>query len=209
MNARLAILFFAAVNTQVLAKSFGVVGDTYPVEEMSFLQLIEERLQTLSRDGSLDAMQEHWLNQTARMVNRPDTLALMRLSNRRTHYYRPEVVLTAPIYDSQGQILYPQGTRVNALERLPHYAPCWLFFNGDDNAQVNWAKKERCTNPKFILTGGAIKDAEDALNAAIYFDQAGRITERLGVTHVPARVTRQGNELRIDELAIKENGDVL
>ena len=50
---------------------------------------------------------------------------------------------------------------------------------------------------------------EQRLNAVIYFDQAGRISQKLQINSVPAIVTREDNKLRIDELAIKENGDVL
>ena len=104
-----------------------------------------------------------------------------------------------------------QGTHVNALQQMPSYTPCWLFFNADDEAQLNWAahQKTQCTSPKFILTGGAINTAEKKLNAVIYFDQAGKITTKLHIAHVPAKVTRHQNHLVIAELAIKENGDVL
>ena len=79
--------------------------------------------------------------------------------------YTPEVVLAQDITDSKGRVLYPAGTRVNALATLPSYAPCWLFFNGDDPAQVSWAQHQSttCPNPKMILTGGAVSVTESAL----------------------------------------------
>ena len=123
----------------------------------------------------------------------------------------PEVILTQDIVDVQGVLLYPKGTHVNALEKNASYSPCWLFFNADDEAQQNWAQlqKRSCSNPKLILTGGAINEAEQRLNAVIYFDQEGRITQRLHISHVPAKVIRDNNRLLIVESAIKEDGHVL
>lgn len=196
---------------QVNAKSFGVVGDVFPVGEKSFLELIEERLKVLKSSGELEALNQRWTNTVVNHANRPDALGLERTNHLIRHYYRPEMILSQDISDSSGRVLYPKGTTVNALQRMPTYTPCWLFFNADDEAQLNWAEQQKngCSNPKFILTGGAIQFAEKKLQSVIYFDQAGKITRQLHITHVPAKVVRHQNQLVIAELAIKENGDVL
>lgn len=196
---------------QVHAKSFGVVGEVFPIAEKSFLTLIEERLASLKASGELEAMNKRWVQTAAEHANRPTALDLPR-TNRSTHHdYLPEITLSQDIRDERGRVLFASGTRVNTLAQMPSYKPCWLFFNADDEAQLNWAahQKTQCVNPKLILTGGAIKAAEKKLNAVIYFDQAGRITSKLHIAHVPAKVTRHQNHLVIQEQAIKENGDVL
>lgn len=205
------ILLALVISLNMHAKSFGVVGESFPVEELSFLKLIEQRLALLSANGALNALNQQWLKTVASHSDRPRPLNLPRTTRHQTHHYKPEVVLDQPITDSKGRVLYPAGTKVNALGKLASYSPCWLFFNADDEAQVRWAQREvtHCANPKMILTGGAVSSAERVLNATIYFDQAGRITHKLRIKSVPARVTRNGNQLRIDELTIKENGDVL
>lgn len=192
------------------AKSFGVVGETFPVAETSFLTLIETRLSMLSANGELNTLNQQWVNTVANHADRPSPLRLSRTLRSKSHYYVPEVVLSHAITDSSGRVLYPVGTQVNALQKLPSYSPCWMFFNGDDEAQLRWALKNKsgCTNPKMILTGGAVSQAEQKLNAVIYFDQAGRISQKLEIASVPAIVRREGDQLRIDEQAIKENGDV-
>lgn len=196
---------------QVNAKSFGVVGDVFPIAEKSFLTLIEERLASLKASGELEAMNQHWVQTAAEHANRPTALNLLRTNRSTRHDYVPEMTLSQDITNEKGHILYSKGTHVNALQHMPSYTPCWLFFNANDEAQLNWAahQKTNCPNPKLILTGGAINAAEKKLNAVIYFDQAGRITSQLHITHVPAKVTRYQNHLVIAELAIKENGDVL
>jgi conjugal transfer pilus assembly protein TraW len=36
----------------------------------------------------------------------------------------------------------------------------------------------------------------------VYYDQQGALTRKLGITHVPALVSQEGKQLRIDELAL-------
>lgn len=196
---------------QIHAKSFGVIGEVFPVAEKSFLKIIEERLTALNDSGALEAMNQRWIQTAAEHANRPSALNLPRTNHSITHHYVPEITLSQDIRDERGRVLYVRGTHVNALSQLPSYQPCWLFFNADDEAQINWAQlqKTSCPNPKLILTGGAINAAEKKLHSVIYFDQAGKITRQLHITHVPAIVTRKGNRLVIVEHAIKENGDVL
>jgi conjugal transfer pilus assembly protein TraW len=196
---------------QIHAKSFGVVGEVFPIGEKSFLTLIEERLASLKASGELQSLNQRWVQIAAEHANRPTALALPRTKRSTRHDYVPEMTLSQDITDESGRILYSKGTHVNALQHMPSYTPCWLFFNADDEAQLKWAahQKTNCSNPKLILTGGAVNTAENKLDAVIYFDQAGKITRKLHIAHVPAKVTRHQNSLVIHEQAIKENGDVL
>lgn len=205
------IFLMALLCTDTMAKSLGVAGAVFPIGEKSFLTLITERLQDLEANGELEALQERWRETAAKQANRPTPLRLGRASQSSRHYWRAETTLNQDILGADGRVLYVRGTHVNALERLPGYQPCWLFFNADDNAQLLWAGEQasRCQNPKLILTGGSVRAAEKALQAVIYFDQGGRITGKLAITHVPAKVTREGNRLAIDEQAIGEGGHVL
>lgn len=143
---------------QIHAKSFGVIGEVFPVAEKSFLKIIEERLTALNDSGALEAMNQRWIQTAAEHANRPSALNLPRTNHSITHHYVPEITLSQDIRDERGRVLYVRGTHVNALSQLPSYQPCWLFFNADDEAQMNWAQlqKTSCSNPKLILTGGAI-----------------------------------------------------
>ncbi|WP_419421566.1 type-F conjugative transfer system protein TraW (plasmid) [Legionella sp. D16C41] len=211
MNLLCFLVFLGLSIGQSHAKSFGVVGEVFPVAEKSFLMLIEERLAVLKASGALDAINKRWVQTAAEHANRPVTLALSRATAFAEYKFTPEVTLSQDITDAGGRVLFARGTTVNALAELPAYQPCWLFFNADDVAQLHWAAQQKtsCPNPKFILTGGAINTTETRLQAIIYFDQGGRITRKLHIAHVPAKVTRHQNELVIQEVAIKENGDVL
>ena len=211
MNIMCFFIFLMSLIGQAHAKSFGVVGEVFPIAEKSFLALIEERLASLKASGELEEMNQRWVQTAAEHANRPTALDIARTNRSMRHNYSPEMTLSQDITNERGRILYSKGTHVNALQHMPSYSPCWLFFNADDEAQLNWAvlQKTQCANPKLILTGGAINTAEKKLNAVIYFDQAGKITTKLHIAHVPAKVTRYQNSLLIQEQAIKENGDVL
>lgn len=202
-------LLLLSLSLDVQAKSFGISGEVFPVAEPSFLQLIESRLRQLTESGEWDSFNQRWQAEVSRRVLRPKPVSLPRAQRAQTHHYRPEIRLNSPLRDATGHLLYPVGSRVNALKELPSYQPCWLFFNQDDKAQQRWALKagQQCANPKLILTGGAIDEAEATFHAPIYFDQAGRITTKLKIHALPAKVRRDGNALLIQELAIKESGD--
>ena len=193
------------------SKSFGVIGATFPVREMSFLDFIELKLKALAENGTLHKLESKWQETASHSANRPKPVGLPRSTVKRIFHYDPTVMLTKAILNEQGEVIYPVGTRVNGLESRPNYAPCWLFFNADDEAQLLWAKNQKtnCEIPKLILTGGAVRDAERALNAVIYFDQGGRLSSRFQLQAVPAIITRDGNRLVVTEYVIKESGDVI
>jgi conjugal transfer pilus assembly protein TraW len=198
------------LSTGAYSLNLGVVGQVFPVDEVSFLTLIEQRLHTLSQSGDVDRLNAHWQEEVRRHANRPTPCLLPKAQRTRKHYYYPETEVSFDIKDSVGRVIYPRGTRVNALTNLPQYRPCWLFINADELSELRWASKRfsSCSNPKIILTGGAVSEAERFLKAPIYFDQGAKITKQLSIKATPARVTRKELALEIEEVAIKESGDV-
>lgn len=205
----LSLSFFVPI-ASVYADSLGVIGDTFPIAEMSFLSFIELRLNELALHGELDKINEDMARTAQAHANRPTPVGLTRAMVTNEHLYTPEAWINEDILDAQGRIVVAAGTHINALEKLPQYEPYWLFFNGDDDAQVRWAKNQLTKNSdaKIILTGGAVGGMERVLQHEIFFDQMGRISHQLGINQVPAIVSRRNNKLAILEVAIKEDGDV-
>lgn len=191
-------------STPLMAKSWGVVGEVYPVAEQSFLEFIQARLKTLSESGDIEAANTQWQHQVENHINRPIPLHLPHAKIKRTFLYHPEIVVDNDIKDYSGRVLIAKGMVANALSQLPTYTACWLFFNADESSELRWASytMRQCANPKIILTGGAIADAETTLGTVIYFDQGGVIAQKLGIHATPARVTREGNALKIEELVL-------
>ena len=190
------------------AANLGVVGETFPVSELSFMKLIESRLNALVKSGEMAAIEEQWVSRVSGQSNRPTPIGLKRATKNNTYRYTPVIVLSQDIFDADGHVLWAKGTRVNALESMSTYQPHWLLLDADDLAQVRWAKRmlRRHVDAKVILTGGEVGKMEQELNHPIYFDQAGRISHQLGIRRVPALVSREGNALRIMEVVISEDG---
>ena len=208
LKAIIAGALLLLTNFSVLAKSLGVVGEVFPIAEMSFLALIESRMANLSKNGALEAIEKQWVADVSARANRPEPLHINRASKNNTHYHYPIAMLSRDILDANNQVLFKKGTQINALSRLPGYKPHWLFFDGDDKAQVRWALKklQQDSNAKVILTGGKVGELEQTLKTAIYFDQAGRISNQLEIIQVPAEVVRAENSLMISEFVIEESG---
>lgn len=185
------------------AQSLGVVGEVFPVAEMSFLAFIEEKLHD---PKVVSDFTEEMLNQIEHKTDKPQAVKLPRASKTEFHTYVPQVILKNDIVDNADKVIWKQGTTINALEQLPSYRPHWIFLNADDIAQSRWAKQQLQANVKVILTGGSIRNASTLLQQEIFFDQGGRISSQLGITHVPASVTRKENTLLIQEIAIREDG---
>ena len=190
------------------ATNLGVVGETFPVSELSFMKLIESRLNALVKSGEMAAIEERWVSRVSEHANRPTPVGLTRTTRNNTYRYTPVIMLSQDILDADGHVLWAKGTRVNALEHMSTYQPHWLLLDADDVAQVRWAKRmlRRHVDAKVILTGGEVGKMEQELNHPIYFDQAGRISHQLGIRRVPALVSREGNALRIMEVVISEDG---
>jgi conjugal transfer pilus assembly protein TraW len=55
---------------------------------------------------------------------------------------------------------------------------------------------------KLILINGSVLDQEKHFKKPIYFDQAGKLTSRFGITHVPAIITQEGMKLIVTEVML-------
>lgn len=60
------------------ARNVGVVGETFPVAEVSMLDWIGTRLTALQKNGELAATEHRWLERVKRQANRPNPLGLPR-----------------------------------------------------------------------------------------------------------------------------------
>lgn len=199
MKNKLLATFLILVSQISLAKSLGTFGETFPVAEMSLLQFIEARLKKLMKSNALINLQNQWVDDVRQYANRPNALHL-RASSRTYHFsYEPALILTKDIRDADGQLIYAKGTKVNALEKLPLYKPHWLFLDADESLQLAYAKRliTQYADLKIILTNGEIEKTSNLLDKEIFFDQGGKLTQKLGIKEVPAFVERKTDKLFI------------
>lgn len=188
------------------AKDLGVWGDVYPVQELSFLGLIKDRLGALERSGQMADLNQEFKARVIANTLRPKPVpGLSTDTQSHTLWFDPTFTAESDIGDHEGRLFVHQGDKINPLDTVPMNTTLY-FIDADDKRQLAWMKAQ---NPptllyKVVLVGGNIKEAADALDTRIYFDQDGVLTRRLGVQFIPAEVRQVGKQLRIVSAAMKD-----
>ncbi|KAF1367079.1 type-F conjugative transfer system protein TraW [Yokenella regensburgei] len=188
------------------AKDLGSWGDVWPVQEQSFLALIQDRLQGLQDNGQLAELQQQFQDRVVEHTLRPTPVeGLVTDTQAHTSWYDPTFVVGQTLADAQGQVFARQGDTLNPLDTLALNTTLY-FIDGDDTRQVAWMKAQTPPTPtyKVILVNGNIKSAADALSERIYFDQQGVLTKKLGIHYIPAMVSQDGKRLKINSIPMKE-----
>ena len=205
-RARFAALLLAAATAAIgpsaHAQHLSVIGPVYPIAEPSLLALIQSKLRELTANGGLERLQRESQARIQRQIEDPAPVAgITRTATARTFHFDPSIEVPYPISDADGRLIVAPGTRVNPLDVVSLSRP--LFFDARDAEQVERARRELADHRgqvKLILTGGSYLDLMRRWKQTVYYDQQGLLTTRLGIRQVPARVTQDGQRLRIDEL---------
>lgn len=197
-----------ALIVQVLptqALDLGIIGPTYPIAEPHLLQMIEQRLREKERSGELARIEEQARIRGVAAVRQPSAVEGVRTTTvARSFHVDPSITLDQNILGAQGELLFAPGMRANPLDVVSLSRPL-LFFDARDRRQVRQAFELMSRTParvKPILTGGSYLDLMQSWRVPVYYDQHGRLTQRLGIAQVPALVTQEGQRLRIDELEV-------
>lgn len=203
----LMVLIFALTSPLAgQAKDLGSWGDVWPVQEQSFLALIQDRLQGLQDNGQLAELQQQFQDRVVEHTLRPAPVeGLVTDTQAHTSWYDPTFVVGQTLADAQGQVFARQGDTLNPLDTLALNTTLY-FIDGDDARQVDWMKAQTPPTPtyKVILVNGNIKSATDALSERIYFDQQGVLTKKLGIHYIPVMVRQDGRRLKVTSAPMKE-----
>lgn len=205
------------------AKDFGIHGTISPIEEQDPIALIQQRLKEMEEKGEFEQHNKELQKKTKTAVERPKPVeGITKAEKGRIFYFDPTYVVKEDIKDHTGQIIYQKGSKINPLEtvRLPYSL---LFIDGDDVQQKNWAKEQiqkacdkgaeykdfpkSCPGgniPKIILVKGAPLSLAEEWAMPVYFDQAGNLTKKLGIKHIPTLVIQEQKLLRIEEIYLSE-----
>jgi len=198
--ATVAALAGAAV---VRAEEMGTIGPTYAIEEPHLLRTIEQQLRAKDKSGELARLEDLAKRRIVEAIEHPIALpGITHTKTARSFYFDPSMVVRENITDTKGNILVPAGTRQNPLE-VVSLSKHLLFFDGTDSRQVEWARQLIARDEgkvKPILVAGSYLALMARWQLPVYFDQQGALTRKLSITHVPALVSQEGLQLRIDEL---------
>jgi conjugal transfer pilus assembly protein TraW len=166
----------------------GIWGAVYPIKEVNLLEFIQKRLQDLSSRGAIGAFQNKMQELARKRGLRPvPVVGITTTSTERIWLFDPSVVVSKQ--------------RINPLTTVTLKAPL-IFFSGDDRAQVAWALKmlHKMPQAKLILVNGEVLANSKIFGQRIFFDQGGRITGKLHISHTPAVVKQQGEYLQVTEV---------
>lgn len=187
------------------ARDLGTWGNVFEPAEQDMLDFIQTRLKGMEQSGELERLREEATARVKKNAVRPAPVeGLSRAVHYRSIPWDPTFTVKETITDMQGNVIARKGETVNPLDKVP-FAQVLYFIDGDDRAQVEWTRKEIAgqTNSKVILVNGNIKETSDVLDERIYFDQAGILTRKFGFSHIPARISRDGRMLNVEEIPVK------
>lgn len=182
-------------------KDYGIQGHTFSIFELSLLEVITTKLQSVQQSGQLAKLQDQFKDRVKAKVMRPVPVkGICHTETERTFTFDPSITQQGDVKDHRGNIVVKDGTTVNPLDHLAWGRP-WVFIDGEAPEQINWALTQ---DADIILVKGTPLDLQAAHNKWFYFDQAGVLSHKFGIKQVPAIVAQQGKVLVIQEKRIEE-----
>ena len=186
------------------AVDLGSFGPSYPIAEPDFVAAMQAKADEAVASGRLEAERDSARDRMRQALEHPAPVeGIGTASATRSWLWDPSIVLTEPVVDGQGNVLYPAGTRANPLDVVSLAQPI-LFFDARDPAQVAYAERMRAEQDDLftpILVAGSWVELNLKWKRQVFFDQKGELTTKLGVRAVPALVVQEGRALRVTEFA--------
>lgn len=187
------------------ANDLGVIGHTYPIEEVNFLDFIQAKLASMGSSGEITKLQTAMQQRVEKHADRPNPVpGITKAQINRVWLIDPSFTVRHDIKDALGKVIIEAGTNVNPLKYITIHHPM-VFIDGDDQDEIKWLKKSvqyKLNDIKLVLTSGSISTLSKEFKFPIYFDQEGRLTSKLHIHHVPAIVSQQDLQLRVNEVVI-------
>ncbi len=204
------------------AKDLGVYGATFPISEESMTDLIQKILKRKEENGELEQMKKEFQENVKNSVLTPTPVdGLVTTNDPKLLKYVPTFVLPQDVRDANGVLLYPKGITFNPLDtntypsnirmfaKQVNYDTTLIFLDARDNRQLNFALdmikqyEEKDKKIKIILTGGNIKTTSEYLDYRVYFDQNAKLSDRMGLQHVPTIVYQDGDHFNLQEYSVE------
>lgn len=204
----LAVLGIGSAPMMASARDFGTFGPTWSIAEPDLLMVIKARLEAAQQNGTLDAINQRFVEAAQASVRRPHAVAgITPATSDRRWSFDPSVTLSQDIRDARGNLIAAHGQRFNPLTHL-NLAHSFAFIDGDSAAERDWALRQGAPDKLWIvLVKGSPTDLMKATQRRFYFDQMGSLTSKFGIAHSPALLVQQGDHLDIREVALPQTGE--
>lgn len=189
--------------TSIFAKDCGVIGTVYPIAEADLLVEMENRMAHMQTNGEWEKIQEQFNQTLQQHFDRPAPVEnLIRTQKETTRWLDPTFTMPTDIKTPDGKLLIKAGTQLNPLKD-GKFDQTLIFYDSDDKKQVDWVKQIQSKisgSLKLILVRGSVLEQMQLFNQRIYFDQGGKLTTRFGIRQVPAIVSSEKNQFKIEEV---------
>jgi conjugal transfer pilus assembly protein TraW len=197
-------LGLCCVSISIFAKDLGVVGTTYPIAEKDFVTMAQQKIQEKLDHEGIQGWQIQQQEAIRVAADRPVPVEGLRPTIQpRRRFWDPSIVIPYDVRSANGAIVVKAGTRFNPLGKNS-LKNALIFFNGDDPKEVSWAQKQNQVlkgRVLLILVNGSLSQVQSHFpQKHVYFDQGGRLTQKLQITQIPAIVTQVGSQLEISEV---------
>lgn len=203
-----------------LAKDYGKAGPTWRIAEPDLLEVIRARLNAAQSSGEWARLNRRYASLAEQQASRPKPVAGITAARENRQWdYDPTITMAEDIRDTRGRLIAAKGQRFNPLDHLP-LSHELAFIDGDSEAQMRWAmggnsgpsaaaakatgQGASADRRLIVMVKGSPIERMKALKRRFYFDQAGELTSRFGIEHVPALVRQQGRVLAVSEMALSE-----
>lgn len=197
---RRILLAVCVVSPVVPAADLGTWGDLWPVQEQDMLSLITQRLDALEESGRWGHEMGIFRDRVVANSQRPDPVEGIKKADKyEQRWFDPSIRLTADLRGQNGVLFARKGQIINPLIMVP-FLQTLYFIDGDDPDQLKWIKRQvpNTLLSKIILIKGSVPATSSLLDHRIYFDQHGVLSQRFGLTSVPARITPAPSGARLN-----------
>jgi conjugal transfer pilus assembly protein TraW len=199
-----SFLGLCCLSMSIFAQDLGIVGATYPIAETDFVTMAQQKIQEKLNHDDIQGWQIQQQEAIRVAADRPVPVeGLGPTIQARQWFWDPSFVIPYDVRSANHAIVIKAGTRFNPLEkhRLKNDL---IFFNGDNPEQVAWAQKQNEAlkgRVLLILVNGSLHEVQSHFpQKHVYFDQGGKLTQKLQITQIPAIVTQVGSQLEISEV---------
>ena len=198
----------ALMSAPASAKDLGVRGATWAVAEPDLLAELESRLSDMERSGALARFEAEARASARSRLEAPEPVAgIAPAIEARSRLFDPSITVARDIRDSAGVLIAAAGTRIDPFAHAALTRDL-LFIDGTREAEIAWALAHAQPS-RIVLLAGRPLDLARRHARPFYFDQGGRLAERLGLRFTPSLVTRDdtragGAHLRITEVPLDD-----
>lgn len=197
----LLCLFF--LTSALEAKDLGIHGHVFRIEEDDLLEWLKNKTQSLSKEEEEAVkikLQNHFVSQIRNPVVHSH---LKEAEVYQVKYMDPTICAEQDILNHLGEVIVRKGTCINPLENIQHL-DALLFFDASNAQHLEWAKQQNQL-VKWVLTKGQPLEIEEKENQPVYFDQFGFLVDKFGLQHLPAKVSKDGLKLKIEEIPVRRS----